>query len=195
MGLRTTDEARLRELAGRLRRFARSRVHDDEEAQDLVQETLAAALGGGAAFAGRSLLGTWLVAILLNKIADRRRAALRARRTFVDADATGGESGEPRQRDAVDDWSDPCRVVEARQELRVLAGELGRLPARSRAAFVMLHAEGRGRAEICAALAVTPGNLAVLLHRARRTLDRNLRARGALPGFTPPAVPPSRRPS
>ncbi len=108
------------------------------------------------------------------------------------ADGDGGDAGAPT---GFDDWSDPCRVAEARQQLRDIARELGRLPARSRAAFVMRHVEGREIAEICAELAMTPGHLSVLLHRARRNLERNLGA-GVAPEVAParltrPAVEPA----
>ena len=51
--------------------FARSRVADQETAEDLVQETLLSAWRSKDRFEGRSSERTWLVSILRNKIIKR----------------------------------------------------------------------------------------------------------------------------
>src|SRR5438094_6238529 len=53
-----------------LYRFALIRVRKPEVAEDLVQETLLAAVRGYEKFGGRSLERTWLCGILKNKIVD-----------------------------------------------------------------------------------------------------------------------------
>ncbi len=57
---------------GYLLRVARLQLRDDALAEDVVQETLLAALGGGG-FSGRSSLKTWLTGILKHKIVDAIR--------------------------------------------------------------------------------------------------------------------------
>ena len=54
-----------------LYRFALGRVDGPEAAEDLVQDTLLAALKASASFAGRSSERTWLTGILKNKLVDR----------------------------------------------------------------------------------------------------------------------------
>lgn len=55
-------------------------------AEDLVQETFVAALGGaGARFAGRSSVRTWLTGILKHKIMDALRQRAKAPSSFDDA--------------------------------------------------------------------------------------------------------------
>src|ERR1700759_4058835 len=56
-----------------LYRYALIRVRDREVAQDLVQETLLAAIRQVDKFKGRSSERTWLCSILKNKISDRFR--------------------------------------------------------------------------------------------------------------------------
>ena len=58
-------------------RFASLQLRDAEAVQDVVQETLLAALMGEANFAGRSNLRTWLTGILKHKSADVLRLKCR----------------------------------------------------------------------------------------------------------------------
>jgi RNA polymerase sigma-70 factor (ECF subfamily) len=60
-----------------LYRFALSRVKDPSIAEELVQETLLAALKSRANFQGRSTARTWLIAILKHKIVDHIRKRVR----------------------------------------------------------------------------------------------------------------------
>jgi RNA polymerase sigma factor (sigma-70 family) len=72
----------------------------------------------------------------------------------------------------------------------VLDQEIGRLPARCRAAFVLCYLEGKTNAEAAAILGCPRGSVATLLARARERLRRRLAQRGlAPPAETPPAVP------
>ena len=59
-----------------LLRVAMLQLRNHEVAEDVVQETLVAALQGAAGFSGRSSIKTWLTGILKHKIVDaiRRRA-------------------------------------------------------------------------------------------------------------------------
>ena len=57
--------------------YAMLRVRDAAVAEDLVQETLLAALEGFASFGGRSSERTWLVGILKHKLIDHFRRVSR----------------------------------------------------------------------------------------------------------------------
>ena len=60
-----------------LLRVARLQLRNDELAEDVVQDTLVAALQGAAGFTGKSSVKTWLTGILKHKIVDaiRRKAS------------------------------------------------------------------------------------------------------------------------
>lgn len=75
LGELTRDE--LGALRGYLVRYARSALHNADEAEDIVQQTLVAALEAQAGFQGHSTLRTWLTAILKHKITDHRRREAR----------------------------------------------------------------------------------------------------------------------
>jgi RNA polymerase sigma-70 factor (ECF subfamily) len=64
------------------------------------------------------------------------------------------------------------RAVEAEEFLGRLRGVLSELDSQEAVAFVLTQLEGVGRNEAAAAMNVTVGHLAVLLHRARGNLQR-----------------------
>ncbi len=101
------------EMRPALLRFARSELREPAWAEDVVAETLVAALESADSFAGRSHFKTWAMGILKNKILDHFR--LRQREVSVDArtDASQIESLDELYDDtghmAVPplDWGDP----------------------------------------------------------------------------------------
>src|SRR5258708_20822870 len=64
--------AQLETHRGYLLRVARLQLRDEAAAEDVVQETLLAALSGSG-FSGKSSLKTWLTGILKHKIVDAIR--------------------------------------------------------------------------------------------------------------------------
>jgi RNA polymerase sigma-70 factor, ECF subfamily len=167
--LTATDLSAHREY---LLRFARRRLHDQALAEDVVHDVLAAVLAGGAAFEHRSSLRTWLVGILKHKIVD----AVRARTAECSLDALVEDGAAWPDLQAVE----PSQRAEQRQHLAHALAHIGALPAPLRRAFELRVLLGHSSAEVCHALAITPGNLWVRLHRARKSL--------ALGGLTPPAA-------
>src|SRR6187399_579214 len=77
-----------------LRRFARSRMRDEDLAEEAVQETLLAALESGDRFGGRAKLRTWLTGILLHKIHDEFRRGAREGQHRHSRDE-GADAGAP----------------------------------------------------------------------------------------------------
>ena len=71
----------LQEFCGERRRdlvrFANLQLRDEALAEDVVQETLLAALQGSDAFSGRSSVKTWVYSILKHKIVDTLRSRRR----------------------------------------------------------------------------------------------------------------------
>jgi len=62
-------------LRGYLLRVAVLQLRDSDLAEDVVQDTLVAALQGAGGFSGRSSLKTWLTGILKHKIVDARHGS------------------------------------------------------------------------------------------------------------------------
>jgi RNA polymerase sigma-70 factor (ECF subfamily) len=162
--------------------YAVSRVRDAAHAEDLVQDTLLAAIKGKDRFSGRSTVRTWLFSILRHKIIDYIRKI--GRETPVEDPALVADHGDNtfdwsgRWRFGSDEWyTKPGVVLEQKEFDRVLAKALESLPTLQRDAFVMKEMMDLSSNEICEALDITPSNLWVALHRARKKLQERLTTR------------------
>jgi len=136
---------------------------DAAEAQDLVQETYARALGAVAQFKDGSNLKAWLFRILRNTFIDLRRRDKRQRTdggldTVVDQ-TSEAEGGEPRQLRQV-----VGREIEAAM---TTLGEDARLA-------ILLDLEGFNESEIAECLGCPAGTVKSRLFRARAALRARL---------------------
>jgi RNA polymerase sigma-70 factor (ECF subfamily) len=163
--------SRVEEERPYLLRYARLQLRDPHAAEDVVQETLLAALAGEAGFAGRSNLRTWLTGILKHKIVDAIRRLTRESAMAPDEEALEAlfdERGHwvdpPRA------WDDPDGSLEQKQFLRALEECLTRLPAKTAQVFMMREHLGYETPEICKELGLTPTHCWVLIYRARLAL-------------------------
>src|SRR5262245_25062900 len=118
-------------------------VGRSDVAEDLVQETLLAALGRSDRFEGRSSLRTWLGAILRHKALDRLRRMGRQARGH-DADQAlqrhvdGQFTSAGAWRTAPGRWgADPESVLEQAEFRAALAECISRLPPRVADAFLL----------------------------------------------------------
>jgi len=156
---------------------ALGRLRNREQAEDAVQDSFLAALGGTERFRGRSTQRTWLTAILKHKVCDRMRRAYRDRAIL--------ESGEPTDHDQFENeggfsvlYSSNPRTELERKELRAAIEQaLAKLPHRLAKAFSLYEIEDWSGREVCAALRISENNLWFTLHEARKQL------RGHLPSW------------
>jgi RNA polymerase sigma-70 factor (ECF subfamily) len=161
----------------RLMRYARMQLRNDAWAEDAVSETLLAAVEKPESFDGRSQPLTWLVGILKHKIVDQLRR--RAREVPL---VGRGEDDEGAAFEAAmfDDsghfvempatWGDPQACLGERQFIEVLDACVEKLPERLGRVFMMREWLELKTAQTCDELQVTPGHLAVMMHRARLRL-------------------------
>src|ERR1700712_1245717 len=102
-------------------RYAMLQLRNPDQAEDVVQETLLAAIEGRARFAGDSSLKTWLTGILKHKIMDaiRRKSREQPLATGEDdaesavVDALFKRDGHWQQMPA--NWGDPEQALENRK--------------------------------------------------------------------------------
>jgi RNA polymerase sigma-70 factor (TIGR02943 family) len=153
-----------------LYRYALHRLRRPHEAEEAVQETLLAALKARGDFQGRSHPRTWLMGILKRKVLDRLRATAREARWADPAGLDAWFDARGKWRKAPGSWDDPAAAAERSEFWRVVRRCLARLPARMAEAFTLRTLDDREPAEVCRELAISPGNLWVLLHRARLQL-------------------------
>lgn len=156
----------------RLYRTARAVVHDDAEAEDVVQEAWVKAFAALGGFEGRASVSTWLVKITLNEAF----AHLRRRRRFVPWDAESAMDQEP-----VDKEAPATESPEARAETSELRATLTRsidaLSDPLRLVFVLREVESLSTEETSEALGITPVTVKVRLHRARTALRQEIERR------------------
>ncbi len=163
--------------------FAFSRLRDQWLAEDMVQETLLAAMQSKNTFQSKSSERTWLCGILKHKIIDHfRKSSREVELTDEEADMSsydylfrdegawkGHWSAEARP--AV--WQDnPEKVLEHTEFRGILSHCLGELPERVANCFTLREMDGFDSTEICKILGISPNNFWVMMHRARLHLRR-----------------------
>lgn len=166
--------------------YAFRRLRDRDTAEDLVQETLLAALGAETRYTGAARRRTWLISILKHKVIDhlRRKREIVASQSDPADEGEGGASlwfdqrGMWRHGERPDRWTpEPATLLEDAEFWTVFDQCLDGLPARQAEAFALRELEQCSSEEACNVLGVKPTNLSVLLHRARSALRRCLEQR------------------
>lgn len=155
-------------------------LRDNDLAEDVVQETLLAAMQGADGFSGRSSLKTWLTGILKHKIVDviRKRSrepavsSLAEEIELDDFDAFFDDAGHWEHPPSA--WGDPEAAVSRGEFFDVMSFCLDRLPANTARVFMMREVMELDTDEICKTLSISSTNLWVILYRARMALRQCL---------------------
>ena len=168
-------------------RFATAKLRDADQAEEVVQEALLAALDGVSSFSGQSTLRTWLTSILKFKIIDFQRRVISERAHFASA-SQDDDSADPEWFDKMFDetghwqprlssWANPDGALEQKQFFDVFERCMDKLPDAASRVFFKREVMGIETDEICKEEAITASNCWVMLHRARialrECLDRN----------------------
>jgi RNA polymerase sigma-70 factor (ECF subfamily) len=164
-----------------LYRYALMRVRDTAAAEDLLQETLLAAMGSYQAHEGRSSERTWLIGIMRHKVVDYFRRLARTPEFQMSNEAgrddldwfenQGPWRGHWREDQAPIRWPvDAVKLLESREFWEIFDRGLALLSPQMAIAFTLREIDGLSSEEICEILDVTPNNLWVILHRGRAKL-------------------------
>jgi RNA polymerase sigma-70 factor (ECF subfamily) len=156
-------------------RYARSRLRDAVSAEDVVQETLLAALSAQRDFRGDAAERTWLIGILRHKLADHLRKRCRELPLSADEEGDAVVDGlfvaNGHWKRAPGAWhADAGTLADQREFWAVFNSCREALPARQAAVFTLRLLEEREAEDVCQELGVSATNLCVLLHRARLRL-------------------------
>ena len=171
-------DALYRKYVAQVYSFAYHELGDHHEAEDVTERTFLLALGALPRFreeapdeAGpeASTFRVWLLRIARNVVANQRRTLRRRPATPLDA---VGEVAGP---------ADPERTVLARADASAAWAAVARLPGDRRRAVVLRFVEEMSTIEIAGVLGRSEGAVRVLLHRALRTVARDLGERGEAP--------------
>ena len=187
---------------GRLLAFARSRVRNASDAEDLVQETFIGLLRGLERFRGDSSLETYLFSILRRRIIDSHRGKARSLCLLRDTLRVNDEDNDtgPEARLPAPDLtaSTYARNAEHRGELhRALAGAIGDLVRgykeslnfRELKVIELLFYAQLNNAEVAQAVGVGAGHVATIKHRSLARIRKHLLDHAD--GSSPPDSPDS----
>lgn len=164
-------------------RYAFMRLRDEAAAEDMVQETLLAAIQSLASYGGKSSERTWLTSILKHKIIDYYRKS--SRETPLDPSETD-LSDFDKFFERSDEWQNhwnnklqphewkgsPEEVFEQNEFFDVLQNCMSKLPERVASVFALREMDGLETSEICEILCLSSNNFWVMMHRARMSLRR-----------------------
>ena len=181
----TVDPREVERFRGYLTRYALLQLRDQAAAEDVVQETLLAAIQASARFSGRSTVKTWLTGILKHKIIDQVRRQSREQPLLQSEDDDRSES------DIVDalfqsdghwhtppaNWGDPGNALEAKEFWKAFEMCSKLMPLKTARVFMMREVLELTTEEICKELNITATNCWVMLHRARLSLRECLQTR------------------
>ncbi|MBB5017983.1 RNA polymerase sigma-70 factor (ECF subfamily) [Chitinivorax tropicus] len=171
------DLAQLAVHRSYLVRYAMLQLRDETQAEDVVQETLLAALQ--ANFSGQSSIKTWLTGILKHKIIDLIRKKSREPGLpddFSDVVDTGdfdplfSDSHHWDKESMPHSWDQTAQSIEDRQFWAVYEACSQQMPKRVALVFSLREVMGLEIDEICKRLEITSTNCSVILYRARMSL-------------------------
>lgn len=163
----------MRRCNQRLFRMARSVMHDDAEAEDVVQAAYVHAYEKIATFRGDASLATWLTRVVLNEAHGR----LRQRRPTVDIetmDMTSRDDARVIPFPGRGPGDDPATAAALAQVRHLLEHAIDALPEPFRLVYVMREIEECTVEETAASLGLRPETVKTRLHRARRQLRASL---------------------
>ncbi|MCW5520157.1 sigma-70 family RNA polymerase sigma factor [Aureitalea sp. L0-47] len=149
------------------------RVNDHEIAQDLISETFLAGLKSKDNFKGEASERTWLISILKRKIIDYYRkinstkGKAEVRVNYNDEDAEG-EWLEEKVKDPFDRTAEDS--MENEELGMAILNCMDTLDERQARIFRMKTIDNFDTEAICNEFNITPSNLWVIIHRARRAL-------------------------
>jgi RNA polymerase sigma-70 factor, ECF subfamily len=153
-------------------RIAQHITHNDEDAQDVVQDAFLKAYQNIDQFQGNSKFYTWLVRIAVNEALMRLRKRRNDRTVSLDEDVETDEGTMPRE---VADWSPNPEQIYGQSELGdILKKTIQGLPPGFRTVFVLRDIEGLSTEETAEMLGLSVPAVKSRLLRARLQLRERL---------------------
>lgn len=142
------------------------------DAEDLAQEVFVEVYQSAGSFRGQSSLSTWIFRIAVSKSLDFLRRQGRAKRggrlrALFGLDNVNADIPAPAS-------TAPDGIMEQEERRRQLQRALNILPTKQRTAFVLSQYDGVSYKEIAEILKCSVSAVESLVHRARKSLQREL---------------------
>jgi len=153
-------------------RIAQHITHNEEDAQDVVQDAFLKAYQNLEQFQGNSKFYTWLVRIAVNEALMKLRRRRSDKTVSIDEDVETEEGSMPRE---VADWSPNPEQLYGQSELSdILKKTIQGLPPGFRTVFVLRDVEGLSTEETAEMLSLSIPAVKSRLLRARLQLRERL---------------------
>lgn len=166
-------------------RFVLGRVRSRETAEEVVQDTLLAAMQSYGAYSGGASERTWLLAIAAHKAIDHFRASRRrAGKAAENVDPDAADSEDWGDFTSIGSWARPPKAwgagwdggdggaTENAELLAALRSCIESLPPSQAEAVWLRDILDTPAAQVCEAMGISPTNLWSRMHRARAALRR-----------------------
>ncbi len=153
--------------------FIQRQLSSQDECLEVLQEVYLAVHKGLPGFAGKSKLTTWMYSLAHHKICDRFSDRDRKHVELTEAQESGlsTEAAESYGWDKLTAWDASAERVMARNAVEKLIGKaIEALPGNARQVYQLRDVEGLSGEDAAEVLGITPENVRVQLHRARRQI-------------------------
>jgi RNA polymerase sigma-70 factor, ECF subfamily len=147
-------------------------VNNADDADDLAQEVFIQVFESIGHFRQEAEMSTWIFRIAVNKSLDFLRKKKRKKRFVWLVPIHFGEHESEIHESAA---SDPHQELEERERRQILNHAIARLPENQQTALVLSKYERLASKEIAEIMDVTISAVEALLHRAKKSLQRELR--------------------
>lgn len=173
-GLRARDPAALSAIfeqnADRIYRLALRLLHDEQQADGVVQNTFLTLITHAETFEGRSSIATWLYRVAHNDCLGRMRGGKRIADLAYDEEPEDGFMPS-----CFVDWQAlPETQIHSSEAAAEMERAINSLKPELRVVFVMRDVEELSTEETAQALGISEGAVKVRLHRARLALREKL---------------------
>jgi RNA polymerase sigma-70 factor (ECF subfamily) len=155
--------------------WAMSKTSNKEAAEDLVQDTIIAAMQGYEKYEELSNPKTWLFSILNHKITDYHRSKFRSQAVFqpTEAEHFFDEKGKWKRDEMPKDWHENQENLLDNDEFRKeLQKCLNKLPSSWFSIIQMKYLQEIKSDEICQDLGINMTNLWQIIHRSKLLLRK-----------------------
>jgi RNA polymerase sigma-70 factor (ECF subfamily) len=170
-------EKLLRRYEEKLFRLAMRFVHNDNDAQEIVQRVFVSTWRSLSGFEGRAQIGSWLYRVTVNESLMLLRARQRHPEIAVEDLASDVLDNAVYLPDRGPDRpKEPEEQVQAAELRRHIQKSVEKLPEGLRTVFLVRDVEGLSTAKTARELGLSQPAVKTRLHRARRVLQREMKA-------------------
>ena len=146
-------------------------VQNEQDAEDVAQEVFIQVYRAIHSFKGESQLSTWIYRIATTRSLDLLRSR-KSKKRFAFVQSIFGKNDELAHDPP--DFYHPGVALEKKEDSRILAKAISRLPENQRVAFTLNKLEDLSYHEVSEIMKTTVSAVESLLHRAKQNLRKEL---------------------